>query len=72
MKESVEATRGEDPYLTGPLLKDTGGPACRKKHKNILENVTNVKDSLQTLTNLEEFLILFPAFGLLLNGVWIL
>ena len=71
MKESAEVIRGEDPYLTGPLLKDTGGQACRKKHKSMLENVTNVKDSLQTLPNLEEFLILFPAFGLLLNEAWI-
>ena len=68
MKESAEVTREEDPYLTRPLLKDTGGQACKKKHKNMLENVTNVKDSLQTFTSLEEFLILFPTLGLLLNG----
>ena len=69
MKDFVEVTRGEDPYLTGLLLKDTGGQICRKKHKSTLENVTNVRDSLQTSTNLEEFLILFPAFGLLLSEV---
>ena len=69
MKEFVEVTRGEDPYLTEPLLKDIGGQICRKKHKNMLENVTSVRDSLQTSTSLEEFLILFPALGLLLNGV---
>ena len=34
----------------------------------MLENVTNVKGSLQTSTNLEEFLTLCPALGLLLNG----
>ena len=60
---------GEDPYLTKPLLKDTGGQACRKKHRNMLENVISVRDSCQTFTSLEEFLILFPALGLLLNGV---
>ena len=72
MKESVEVIRGEDPYLTGPLLKDIGGQACKKKHRNMLENVISVRDSHQTFTCLEEFLILFPALSLLLNGVWIL
>ena len=68
MKEFVKVTRGEGPYLTGPLLKDTGGQICRKKRRSMLENVTNVRDSLQTSTSLEEFLILFPALGLLING----
>ena len=69
MKESTEVTQGEDPYLTGPLLKDTSDQACKKKHKNMLENVISVRDSRQTFTSLEEFSILFPALGLLLNGV---
>ena len=69
MKEFVEVTRGEDPYLTVQLLKDTGGQICRKKRKSMLENMTNVKDSLQTSTSLEEFLIPFPTLGLLLIGV---
>ena len=69
MKEFVEVTLGEDPYLTRSLLKDTSGQICRKKHKNMLKNATGVRDSLQTSTNLEEFLIFFPALGLLLNGV---
>ena len=69
MKEFVEVTRGEGPYLTGPLLKDIGGQICRRKRRSMLENVTNVRDSLQTSTSLEEFLILFPAFGLLLSEV---
>ena len=60
---------GEGPYLTGPLLKDTGGQICRRKRRSMLENVTSAKDSLQTSTSLEEFLILFPALGLLLSGV---
>ena len=68
MKEFVEVTRGEDPYLIGPLLKDTGGQICRKKHRNMLENVISVRGSLQTSTSQEEFLNLFPALGLLLNG----
>ena len=63
------------PYLfcvyPGPLLKDTGGQACRKKHKSMLENVISVRDSCQTFTSLEESLILYPAFSLLLNEAWI-
>ena len=65
----MEVTWGEGPYLTWPLLKDTGGPIGRRKRRSILENMTNVKDSLQTSTSLEEFLIPFPALGLLLSGV---
>ena len=72
MKEFVEVIRGEGPYLTGPLLKDIDGQICRRKHRSMLENVTNVKDSLLTSTSLEEFLISFPALGLLLSGVQIL
>ena len=64
-----ESHTGEDPYLTGPLLKGTGGHICKKKHKNMLENVTSVKCSFQISINQEEFLILFLALGLLLNGV---
>ena len=69
MKEFAEVTRGEDPYLTAQSLKDTGGQICRKKRKSMLENVTNVRDSLQTSTSPEEFLILFLALGVLLSGV---
>ena len=72
MNKFAEVIQGEDPYLAEPLLKDIGGQACRRKHKNMLENVTSVRDSLQIFTNLKGFLILFPALGLLLNGVWIL
>ena len=60
---------GEDPYPTGLLLKDTGGQIYRKKRKSMLENVTNVRYSLQTSTSLKEFLILFPSLSLLLSGV---
>ena len=72
MKEFVEVTQEEDLYLTEPLLKDTGGRACKRKHKSMLKNVISVKDSCQTFINPEEFLILFLALGLLLNGAWIL
>ena len=58
----------KDLYLIGPLLKDTGGQACKKRHKNMLENVISVRDLRQIFTSLEEFLILFLAFGLLLSG----
>ena len=67
--EELHVTRGGDPYLTGLLLKDTSGQICKKKCKSMLENVTNVRDSFQTSTSLEEFLILFLALGLLLSGV---
>ena len=60
MKEFAEVTRG-------PLLKDTGGQICKRKCKSMLENVTNVRDSLQISTSLEEFLFFFPALGLLLS-----
>ena len=72
MKEFVEVTQEEDLYLTEPLLKDTGGQECKRKHKSMLKNVINVRDSRQTFINLEEFLILFLALGLLLSGAWIL
>ena len=38
----------------------------------MLGNVISVRDSRQTFTSLEEFSILFPTLGHLLNGVWIL
>ena len=68
MKGFAEVTHEEDLYLIGPLLKDTGDQACKRRHKNMLGNVISVRDSRQTFTNLEEFLILFLALGLLLNG----
>ena len=72
MKGFAEVTQEEDLYLIGPLLKDTGGQACKMRHKNMLGNVINVRDSRQTFTSLEDFLILFLALGLLLNRDWIL
>ena len=72
MKEFVEVTQEEDLYLTEPLLKDIGGRAFKRKHKNMLKNVISVRDSRQTFILLEEFLILFLILGLLSNGAWIL
>ena len=68
MKEFVGVTQEEDLYLAEPLLKDTSGQACKMKHKNMLNNVTSVRDPHQTFISLEEFLILFLALGLLPNG----
>ena len=72
MKGFAEVTQEEDLYLIEPLLKDTGRETCKRRHKNMLGNVISVRDLRQTFTSLEEFLILFPALGLLLNGDWIL
>ena len=59
----------EDLSLIGPVLEDTGGQACKRRHKNMLGNVISVRDLRQTFTSLKEFSILFPALNLLLNGV---
>ena len=72
IRESVEATRGVDLCLIEPLLRDTSGRACKRKHRNMLKSVTNAKDLHQTFTNREESSILFPALNHLLNGIWIL
>ena len=68
----MEVTQKEDLYLTEPLLKDTGGRACKRKHKHMLKNAISVRDSCQTFISLKEFVILFLALSLLLNGAWIL
>ena len=65
-------TQGEDLYLIGLLLRNTGGQACKRRHKNMLRNVISVKDSRRIFTSLEEFLILLLALGRLLNGAWTL
>ena len=72
MKGFVGVTQEEDLYLIGLLLRDTGGQACKRRHRNMSGNVISVKDSRRTFTSLEEFLILFLALGHLLNGAWIL
>ena len=72
MKGFAEVTQEEDLYLTGPLLKSIGGQTCKKRHKNMLGNVISVRDLRKAFTSLEEFSILFPPLGLLLNEVWIL
>ena len=72
MKGFMVVTQEEDLCLIGLLLKDTGGPTCKKRPKNMLRSVISVRDSRQTFTSLEEFSILYPALGHLLSGVWIL
>ena len=72
MKEFVGVTQGEDPYLIGLLLRNTGGQACKRRHTNMLRNVISVKDSHRIFTSLEEFLILLLALGRLLNRAWTL
>ena len=72
MKGFAEVTQGEGLYLTKPLLKGTGGLTCKKRHKNMSGDVISARGSRQKFTSLEEFSILSPALGLLLNGDWIL
>ena len=72
MKRFVGVTQEEDPFLIGLLLRDTGGQACKRRHKNMSRNVINVKDSRRIFISLKEFPILFLALGHLLNVVWIL
>ena len=72
MKGFVGVTRKEDPCLIGLLLKNIGGQACKKRHRNTLRNVISVKGSRRIFTSLEEFSILFLALGHLLNRVWTL
>ena len=71
MKGFVGVTQEEDLYLIGLLLRDTGGQACKRRHRNISGNVISVKDSRRTFTSLEEFLILFLSLSHLLNEAWI-
>ena len=72
MKGFVGVTQGEDLYLIGLLLRDTGGQACKRRLKNMSGSVISIKDLRRTFTSLEEFSILFPALGHLLNEAWIL
>ena len=72
MKGFLGFTQEEDLYLIGLLLRDTGGQACKMRHRNMSGNVISVKDSRRTFTSLEEFSILFLALSHLLNGAWIL
>ena len=69
MKGFVGVTQEEDPYLIELLLKDTGGRACKRRHRNMLRNVISVKGSRRIFTSLEEFSILFLALGHLLKGL---
>ena len=72
MKRFVGVTQEEDLYLIGLLLRDTGGQAYKRRHRNTSGNVISVKNSRRTFTSLEKFSILLPALGHLLNEAWIL
>ena len=72
MKGFVGVIQEEYPYLIGLLLKDIGGQACKRMRMNMSRNAISVKDLRPIFTSLEEFSILFLAFGHLLNGVWTL
>ena len=72
MKGFAGVTQKEDPYLIGLLLRDTGGRACKRRHRNMLRNVISVNGSHRIFISLEEFSILFLARGHLLNGAWTL
>ena len=72
MKGFVGVTQEEDPYLIGLLLRDTGGQACKRRHRNISGNVISFKGSCRIFTSLEGFSILFLTLDHLLNGAWIL
>ena len=46
MKEYMEVIQGANPYHTELSLRVTGGPVCKKKHKNMLKSVISAKDLL--------------------------
>ena len=68
MKEFVEATQVEDLCLTEPSLKAIGGQTCKRKHRNMLRNAINAKDSPQMYTNQEESLIPYQPLAICLVG----
>ena len=72
MKGFVGVIQEKDPCLIGLLPRDIGGLACKKRRRNTLRNVINVKDLRRIFTSLEEFSTLFLTLGHLLNGVWTL
>ena len=53
MKGFVGVTQEEDLYLIGLLLRDTGGQACKRRHRNMSGNVISVKDSHRTFRSEE-------------------
>ena len=72
MKRFVEVIQGEDPCLTGLLLKDIGDQICKKRRRNMSRNAINVRGLRPIFTSLEGFSTLFLVRSLLLSGVWIL
>ena len=72
MKGFVRVIQEEDSYLIGLLPRDIGGQTCKRRRRNTLRNAISVKSLRQIFTSLEEFSILFLAFGNLLNEAWTL
>ena len=72
MKGSVGVIQEEDPYLIGLLPKGIGGQACKRRRRNTLKNVINVKGLRPIFISLEEFSTPFLSLGHLLNGAWTL
>ena len=72
MKGSTGVTQEEDPYPTGPLLRDIGGRGCRGKPWSTLRNVTSAKSSPQIFINRVGSSTLYPAYGYSPSGAWIL
>ena len=68
MKGFVGVIQEEDPYLIGLLPKDIGGPTCKRRRRNTLKNVINVKGLRPIFISLEEFSTPFLTLGHLLNG----
>ena len=71
-KGSVGVTQEEDPYPTGPLLRDIGGRGCRGKPWSTLRSVTSAKCSPQIFINRAGSSTLYPTHGRSPNGAWIL
>jgi len=68
MRAFVEAIREEGLYHVEPSRKGIGGQICGRKRRSTLGNAISVKDMLQISINLEEFLTLSLALGLLPSG----
>ena len=68
----MEAIQKEGLYHAEPSRKVIGGQICEEKRRSTLRNVISVRDMLRISTNLEEFLTLSQAFGLLRSRGWTL
>ena len=66
MRAFVETIQEEGLYHVESSHKD--GQICRRNRRSTLGNAISVKDMLQISINLEEFLTLSLALGLLPSG----